>query len=391
MEKLLFLTRLKLKYYIIAVVMVALIVLMAFLLRPPSTTAVYTVGRENLVNTVLANGTFTISQNTPVDTPSTGILTAVYIANGKTVKKGDKLFHVQSTATDDERKTANASYQAALSALQTARNTRQSDDVAMWTKQQAYLSAQNTEKYKNDHTKNPSTGNDYTDIEKFAIDNAVTQTKKDFEAAEEAYKTAGIAVQAAAAKVASTKQAYDETQSVTVAAPVAGKVANLLSQIGDQVDASAVSPVLVIANYGRPVLIASINEVNIARVSVGQKVNITFDGLPGRTFYGRVEGVDSVGTKTQGTVTYSAKILMDSTNPDIKPNMTASVTIETARRDGVLTVPNIAITEKNGGDYVQRQDMKQGSLSKITVGLRGLTKSEVLSGLTEGDKILVPQ
>ena len=254
-------------------------------LQQPSSDIVYTVKRENLVDTVQVSGTYTTASQTVVSSPAEGIISKLYVANEQYVHIGDPLFHVDAAATTDQQNASYADYTNALSSLQTAQNTVQSLDAAMWSKQQAYLSAQNTQNYMINHSTNPSTNNGYTDLEKFAINNAVVQTQKDFQAAEQAYTTAGVAVNAASAKVTQTKRVYDETKSATVYAPAEGKIVNLEDKVGDSVSGaeSAVTiagnaagqadittdtpqPVLVIANLSDPYISVKISEDYATRV-----------------------------------------------------------------------------------------------------------------------------
>ncbi|HVA96328.1 MAG TPA: efflux RND transporter periplasmic adaptor subunit [Candidatus Acidoferrales bacterium] len=394
------------KIFVIPLVAICVfLIVRTLLLQQPNPEIDYTVKQENLVDTVQVSGTYTTAAQTQVVSPAKGIITQLYVKNGEYVKKGAPLFHVESTATIDELESAYADYENALSALQTAQNNVQSLDATMWTKQQAYISAQNTQKYMNNNSINTVTKQNYTDLEKLSINNAVTQTQKDFQAAEQTYNTAGVAVTAAQAKVTQTKQAYDETKSTTVTSPASGTVVNLEENVGDEVTApktavtikgtssgqasiSSTTPqaVLVIANLSDPYISASISEDYAARVMPGQKASIVFDSLKDRTFTGTVQNIDTVGTTTDGVVTYSARIVADSITSNIKPNMTALITIETLRKDDVIDVPNSAIIIKEGNTYVINANTHQQI--PVTLGTKGIAKTEITGGLTTGTVIV---
>jgi len=392
------------KVYVVLFFIVFVIVL-GLLFKPSNKTTVYVVKKNTIVNTLLINGTYTTASQVPVNSPADGIITKLFVSNGIQVKKGDPLFHVESTATVDQQRTAYANYQNALSALQAARNTKESLDASMWAKQQAYLTAQTAQNYKNDHTQNPATTNGYTDLEKLTIDNAVVQTKKDFEAAEQAYKTTGTTVNAAAAGVSMAQQAYEETQSVTVNAPAGGIVFNLQKTVGDQIQsvqtesatqtqlaqtATVIPPILIISDLSNPVVTASVDQVNIPRMKIGQKATIVFDALPNQTFLGLVKNLDIIGTKTQGTTTYNAVIEVKNVSDEVKPNMTASITVETVRKEGIVTIPNGAIIEKDGKTYVQKENTNNKDVTPVELGIKGLDKTEVVKGVSVGDKIILP-
>lgn len=387
------------------VAIVVFFTLRTILLQKPSTDILYTVNRENLVDTVQVSGTYTTASQTMITSPANGILSQIYVKNGDYVKKGEPLFYVESTATIDQQNAAYADYTNALSTLQTAQNNVQSLDATMWTQQQAYISAQNAQNFMNSNTINPSTKNSYTDLEKLSINNAVTQTQKAFQAAEQAYKTANVTVTAAQAKVTQTKRAYDETRSATVYAPAAGKVVNLQDIVGDSVTGASTAvtisgsstgqaaistttpqPVLVIANLSDPYISVNIGEDYATRVMVGQKADIIFDSLRNKTFTGTVADIATVGTNMQGVVTYAARIKTDILPAILKPNMTALISIETLRRNNVIDVPNSSIIAKDGSTYVlAAKDHKQ---IPVTLGERGIAKTEITSGLDEGTVIV---
>jgi multidrug efflux pump subunit AcrA (membrane-fusion protein) len=374
-------------------------------LQKPDTELTYLVKQENLVDTVQVSGTYTTASQTTVTSPASGVISQLYVTNGESVTKGQALFHVTSTATTDQQNAAYADYTNALSTLQTAENNAQSLDAAMWTKQQAYIAAQDNQNYMNNNTTNPTTKQSYTDLEKFAINNAITQTQKDFQAAEHTYQTAGVTVTAAQAKVTQTKQAYAETQSATVTAPASGKIVNLEDQVGDSVTApssaitiagsstgqasitsSTPDPVLVIANLSDPYITTAISEDYAARVMSGQKTSMVFDSLKDKTFTGTVQSIDTVGTNRDGIVTYNARIVTNDLTANIRPNMTALITIETLRKDNVIDVPNSAIITKGRTTYVQQA--KTHTLFPVAVGTKGLAKTEITSGLPAGTVIV---
>ncbi len=394
------------KLFLIPIVaIVVFLIFRTILLQKPSTDIAYTVKREDLVDTVQVSGSYTTASQTIVTSPANGIISRLYVLNNTSVKKGDPLFHVDATATTDQQNAAYTDYTSALSALQTAQNSVQSLDATMWTKQQAYINAQNTQNYLINHATNPSTKDGYTDLEKLAITNAVTQTQKDFQAAEQVYKTAGVAVTAAQAKVNQTKRAYDETLSATVYAPAAGKVVNLEDQVGDSltgantavtiagsstgqaaISSSTPQPVLVIANFSDPYIRINIGEDYATRVMSGQPASIVFDALKNETFPGAVSDIATVGTNLQGVVTYAARVTTSALPTVIKPNMTALITIETLRRDTVVAVPNSAIISKDGSVYVL--EAKTHKQLPVTLGEKGVAKTEVTGGLGEGTTIV---
>jgi HlyD family secretion protein len=144
----------------------------------------------------------------------------------------------------------------------------------------------------------------------------------------------------------------------------------------------------------------SLNEVDVSKVKVGQKATLTFDAIPDLTITGLVAEIDSIGTVSQGVVTYNVKITFDTQDDRIKPGMSISSSIITDVRQDVLVVANSAIKLQNNTSYVEifdpalvGSDSSQGVVSPIApikqtveTGLSNDTETEIVSGLKEKDQ-----
>ncbi len=352
------------------------------LLQKPNTELTYMVKQEDLVDTVQVSGTYTTASQIQVTSPTNGTISELYVENGQEVKKGDPLFHVQSSATQDQQNAAYANYLL-------AKTTINADTAKLNTLQSLMFQANQTF-VKDKGIQNPS-DSDKADP-KYIEENA------DWLAAEANYKNQQGIIAQDQATLANAYLLYSETQSTTVIAPANGTIVNLLVNTGNQVTAplpttaqtssltTQVQPVLLIANLGNPYITADISEDYAARVNVGQKAEIVFDAMKDKTFQGVVTNIATVGTANQGIVTYSARIKANDLPDVIKPNMTALITIETLRRDNVIDVPNSAVIMKNGMNYVEQA--KSHTLLPISIGIKGVTKTEVTNGLPSGTLIV---
>jgi len=184
-------------------------------------------------------------------------------------------------------------------------------------------------------------------------------------------------------------------------APFSGIVSTVSSKVGDSVSSgTAIANIItkdVIANI-------SLNEVDASKVKLGQKVTTTFDAIDGLTLTGVVSSIDTVGTVSQGVVSYNVEINFDTQDARVKPGMSTSVNIITQTKQDVLTVPNGAIKTKGGATYVLILDKKQeltsstasqGFISAITptqktvqIGIADDTNTEIINGLSEGDQVI---
>ena len=105
------------KYLLVVAGIVGLLFLRSFILRKPSEELTYVIERGTLSETVKVSGVYTAASQTEVFSTSDGIIIELYVKNNEEVEKGDPLFYIESTATDEQRAVAYATYQTALTAL----------------------------------------------------------------------------------------------------------------------------------------------------------------------------------------------------------------------------------------------------------------------------------
>lgn len=161
-------------------------------------------------------------------------------------------------------------------------------------------------------------------------------------------------VQSAQLALTKAQNAYDDARTAladyTVVAPFAGTIAKVNVQKFDQAGGStAVATLITDQNYAE----LSLNETDAEKVQVGQPVTLTFDAIDGLTLNGSVAEIDSVGTVTQGVVSYSVKIDLGTGDSRVRPGMTVNATIVTASKPAALVVPSAAIKTQGSTYYVE--------------------------------------
>jgi HlyD family secretion protein len=204
------------------------------------------------------------------------------------------------------------------------------------------------------------------------------------------------------------KEAKDNLEDYYVYAPFDGVVAEVNVESGDSLSEDAVSANTAIATFITKENMAevSLNEVDAANVKVGQSVILTFDAISDLTLTGKVYDIDTIGTVSQGVVSYNVKISFDTQSDQVKPGMTISVSIIAEVKQDVLLVSNSAVKEQNGLSYVQVPNSLDANLSttsnssgvilnnpleakQIEVGSSNEDYTEVTSGLAEGDIVVL--
>lgn len=194
----------------------------------------------------------------------------------------------------------------------------------------------------------------------------------------------------------------DRIDDYAITAPFDGVIQKLNSTIVDNV-----SPSTVIASLVTEQLFAqiSLNEVDIAQVKEGNKVTLTFDAIDGLNVTGKVLQVDTIGTTTQGVVTYNAKIALDTQDAKIKSGMSVSAVIITKIKQDVLLVPSTAVKSQGDSYYVEMIDNPTPVTSttgntntvtsdaspkrrSVTIGDANDTQTEILDGVQVGEQIV---
>lgn len=212
-------------------------------------------------------------------------------------------------------------------------------------------------------------------------------------ARQEDISTAQASLESAKASYQNALLTYDNT---ILKAPFVGQIGTLSLKIGDQASSgTSVGTLITPDSYAK----ISLNEVDVAKVKVGDEATITFDALSDITMKGRVAEVDSVGAVTSGVVNYGVKIALETQDARIKPGMSVSVVITANSKQDALIVPNAAVKSDTRGSYVQilpgiktvgQVTSKEKPMPKaVTTGVSNETSSEIISGLEEGDVIII--
>lgn len=177
----------------------------------------------------------------------------------------------------------------------------------------------------------------------------------------------------------------------TLRAPFAGVVAAVNVAPGEQV--SGQSPVTLL-DVSRYMVTVTVDEVDIARVSLGQPVEVTIDALGGAPLEGAVRRIAPQPQSGDTVTAYEVMLEVDPGDRPVRTGMTASASIITDRRDAALSVPAQAVRVEDGTTVVRvvvsDADGEQQVVTRpVELGLRAGDRVEILSGLEEGDQVVV--
>ncbi len=185
----------------------------------------------------------------------------------------------------------------------------------------------------------------------------------------------------------------EKIRNSIITAPKNGKVTKLNFEPGEQI--SMASPVVqMIAGQSLKIEV-NISEVDITKIEAGDRVTLTLDAFSeDKKFYGQVKTIDPAETIIQDVVYYEVSIDFTDNNTsleEVKPGMTANVTIHTEQKSGVLVVPSRAIIEKGDGQKIVRVPAGPDAIEEkpVETGLRGDNGlTEITRGLQEGEEVI---
>jgi len=334
------------------------------------------VERGMIVSSVSASGQILSANIISASTKASGIIKKVYVRDGDEVKKGDKILEIDLDLQGKQKHaSAWSAYLLAKNSLESAKATLYSLDSQMWAAHQEFM---------NDAVSRSLASEDPTYI----------QQNDDWLAAEAKYKNQQQVLAQAEANINSNWLNYIQTSPV-INAPADGVITSLMFVEGmsigtlDTGSSSSNQKVATIKTEGMPIVSINLSEIDVSRVAIDQKATITLDSLPDKTFTGKVVGVDRIGQTTSGVTQYASIIQLDSSSEQILPNMAVTADIVIDRKDNALLVPSNAIQEKSGQSYASVLVNDKQQFIPVETGLVSDMQTEIISGLNEGDLVIV--
>lgn len=173
-----------------------------------------------------------------------------------------------------------------------------------------------------------------------------------------------------------------------IKSPISGVITSRPVRIGEGVNKGSV--IATVVSTESMYIEAFIDEADVAKVRTGESANITMDSYPGKVFKGEVYRISPVvlGGK-QETRTFEIRVRLKDKGIQIKPGMSADIEIIVESIPDVIAIPSQAIIEKNGKRYVYTIKDSKAYLIPVEIGRFNWTLSEVLSGLKEGDRVII--
>lgn len=229
-------------------------------------------------------------------------------------------------------------------------------------------------------------------------DRAVAQA--DVDLAENEWTTRKIALSQAKEAL---KVAEDQLRYSRIVAPIDGTVIQRTIRAGETVVPGTMATfddksLLVVADMSTLIAKVELNQIDVAKVRIGQQVSLSLDALPGKSYSAKVSKIAPAAITPKGKETdiFPVEATLDAgALSDIKPGMTADVKFHIDVRKDVLKLPIEAVLKEDGKFYVSKLVEKQPGKAKtaekleIKVGVRNDREQEVLSGVAEADEVVI--
>lgn len=321
------------------------------------------VAPANIMNSITATGTIEPVTSVTVGTQVSGIVSKLFVDYNSVVKKGQVIAELDKTNLMSQLNTAKTQLATAQSQLN-------------------YQTA-NYKRYK-------------------------TLFEKGLVAADD-FDNAKLSYTQAKEQVASAKEEVQRAQTnlgyATITSPIDGVVLSKSVEEGQTVAASFSTPELftIAQDLTNMQVVADVDEADIGDVKEGERVTFTVDAYPDDTFEGEVKQVRQEATTTNNVVTYEVVISAPNADLKLKPGLTANVTIYTAERKGVLSVPSKAlrftpqketvgkmkiVDAANAKNKVWTIDGNSIVAHKVNIGMTDGTNTQIVGGIAEGAKVV---
>ena len=321
------------------------------------------VAPANIMNSITATGTIEPVTSVTVGTQVSGIVSKLFVDYNSVVKKGQVIAELDKTNLMSQLNTAKTQLATAQSQLN-------------------YQTA-NYKRYK-------------------------TLFEKGLVAADD-FDNAKLSYTQAKEQVASAKEEVQRAQTnlgyATITSPIDGVVLSKSVEEGQTVAASFSTPELftIAQDLTNMQVVADVDEADIGDVKEGERVTFTVDAYPDDTFEGEVKQVRQEATTTNNVVTYEVVISAPNADLKLKPGLTANVTIYTAERKGVLSVPSKALRFTPQKETVGKMKIVDAANAKnkvwtiegnsivahkVNIGMTDGTNTQIVGGISEGTKVI---
>lgn len=355
------------------------------------------VERGTMVRSVVATGKVEPITKVEIKSKANGIIQALHVDIDTLVREGDVLVELDKELLTASVRGADANLQAARASLegseaQLQKNLVEAEGPDVEFARRTYdraktLFAQSL-------------------IARAALDDAqgaVEMAENRKRVAQSQLAISQAKVTEARAQVAQAKAAADRAEedlrNATIRAPIRGSVLTRDVEIGSPVSSilnlgANATLVMTIGDIDQVFVRGKVDEADIGRVQIGQPARIRVETFKDKTFNGRVTQVSPMGVEKDNVTNFEVRVSIDNPGKQLRANMTANAEIVLEEHANALILPEAAVSydaQKHAFVEIAAPGTKSGRKKiPVTLGVGNGTKIQVLDGVGEGDRVILP-
>lgn len=366
-------------------------------------TTTTTVSRGTVRSTVSASGTIESAETAGASFTTNGTVTDVFVEVGDHVREGQILATVDDATAQGDLESASANASSAAAGVTSAQAGVSSSQSGV-TAAQANLSAAQENLRELRHSEEATDGQ-IADAEA-----QVASARSQLVQAQASVTSANAQVAQSQASLTSAnaqvEQAQEAVSDTALRAPIGGTVVQVNGTVGQDSSttgatsdttsssdtsstSSDTSGFIVISDTKHLQVQANFSETDTARIRVGQRATVTLNAMPDVEITGRVIAIDETSTTVNQVVNYGVTIELQEVPRDVRVGQTVVAEVVTGRARDVLLVPSSAVQTTGGQTTVTVVTNGQQVSTPVEIGLEGDQFTEIVSGLAEGDEVVL--
>lgn len=356
-----------------------------------------TVERSTMVRSVVATGKVEPIAKVEIKSKANGIIERLHVEVGDLVRVGDVLAELDKEELNARVREARANLQAAAAGLAGARAQLEKNKVEAegpdveFAKRAARRATELSE-------------------QKLLPQSELDQARSAYEQAVNRQRAAEGQLVVSRAKVTETEaqmaqaraaleRAEEDLRNTTIRAPIAGMVLTRDVEVGSPVSSilnlgANATPVMTLGDIAEVFVRGKVDESDVGRVRIEQPARISVETFKDRQFEGRVTLISPMGVEKDNVTTFEVRVSIDNPGNELKANMTANAEIVLEEHPDSLIVPEAALAyDADRQAHVDVFDPAEKAGRRrvpVKVGVSNGTRAQILEGIKEGDKVILP-
>jgi HlyD family secretion protein len=197
---------------------------------------------------------------------------------------------------------------------------------------------------------------------------------------------------------AALERAEEDLRNSTIVSPMDGLVLGRSVEVGDAVSSilvlgSQATLIMTLGDVGDVYVLGKVDQADIGKVYMNQRARIVVESFKDKKFEGQITKISPLGVEKDNVTTFEVKVSIKNPGGELKANMSANAEIIMEEKKNVLLVPETAVVyEKDRKTFVEIPDStKEKGKSKVPVqlGISNGVKTELIAGLTQGQKVVL--